>query len=84
MLDLLPIAISVAKDVSPGRLIESMVILFFLWKGVSKHLMKIEKRLEGLENALREGFSKGETRFQKIEDEVKEIKGRITILEKTV
>lgn len=68
-LDLLP------QDLSGGRMIESMIILFIVWRKIKPHLHAIEERLKGVENAVTIGFKAGETRFKTIED-------RLTVLEK--
>lgn len=64
------------SDFQPGRVVESLVFLFVLWRKVGPHLKRVEDRLEGLEKAVAAGFSSGEARFINIED-------RITVLENT-
>lgn len=76
-MDLISLISLVFSDFQPGRVIESLVFLFVLWKKVGPHLTKIEDRLKGLEKAVATGFSAGEDRFIKIED-------RLLILEKPI
>ncbi len=65
---------SFARDIQPGRLIESLIFLFVLWGRVKPHFKKIEDRMAGMENAVNNltlsmanGFAAGETRFSNIE-----------------
>ncbi len=58
---------NIPQEISLGRMIESAVLLSIIWSKLKPHLKVIETRLEGLENAVKEGFALGETRFQKIE-----------------
>ena len=69
------------KDLSPGRMTESLILLFIIWNRLKPHLKTLEDRLARLEKAVQYGFKSGESRFEKIESDNKEIKDRITILE---
>jgi hypothetical protein len=67
MIDLLNLLNPIVSTIEPGRLIESLIFLVvLLWK-LNPHLKKIEDRMEGIENAVREKFVAGESRFEEIE-----------------
>ena len=59
------------KDLSPGRMFESVVLLSIIWSKLRPHLNKIEARLLGVENAVKQGFESRDIRFDKIENRVK-------------
>lgn len=63
-----------SNDLSPGRMVESMILLYIIWKKIKPHLDTLEARLAGLEKAVQDGFKTGESRFTAIED-------RLAILE---
>lgn len=72
------------KDLSPGRMFESVVLLSIIWSKLKPHLAKIQDRLLGLETsvtALNKSFesqnASESARFEKIE-------GRISSIEKTI
>ncbi len=77
------VVISILSDIQPGRLIESMIFLAVcIWK-IKPHLLKIETRMQGLENCMNSikdnvslGFTQGNARFNRIET-------RLEILEST-
>ncbi len=60
----------VPKEISLGRMVESLVLLSIIWSKLKPHLTKIEDRIAGLETALRDGFKSGDHRFSMIEDRV--------------
>lgn len=66
---------SAPKDISLGRMAESVVLFWIIWSKLKPHLKKVEDRLEGVESAVKNGFNSGEQRFEKIED-------RLIVLEK--
>lgn len=68
-----PLVEKFAGELSPARILESMLILFVIWRKVKPHLTKIEERMAGLEKALREGFNTGNIRFLNLENRVKEL-----------
>lgn len=62
------------KDLSPGRMFESMTLLAIIWSKLRPHLNKIESRLQGVETAVNivtEEYKTGTERFNKIEGRVK-------------
>lgn len=61
------------KDLSPGRMLESFILLAVTWSRLKPHLKKMEERLAGLESALTAGFKSGELRFERIEDRVTDL-----------
>ena len=69
-----PLVEKLTGDLSTGRLLESFILLWIIWRKLSPHLIKIENRLAGLEKAVTDGFNMGEQRFQTIEI-------RLTLLE---
>lgn len=64
---IIPFADKFTQDLSPARIVESLVLYTFLWNKLSPHLVKIEERLRGLEYAVTDGFNSGEERFKVIE-----------------
>ena len=72
-MDFITILMALVSDFQPGRLVESLIFLVVLWKKVLPHLTKIEKRLEGLEDAVKQGFNSGELRFITIEDRISKL-----------
>jgi hypothetical protein len=76
--DILASIVSVfGKDLSPGRMFESVVLLVIIWSRLRPHLKVIEDRLGGVENAVKVGFEAGNQRFKIIEN-------RIMVLEKGI
>lgn len=75
LFDLLPVFLSrFGNDLSPGRLVESVILLAIIWKKLGPHLKVIETRLggiedkfKGLESTMKTGFNQGEERFKNIE-----------------
>ncbi len=65
------------KDLSPGRMFESFVLLTIIWSKLKPHLNKIETRLMGLELAIKKDFDLDAARFEQIEGRVKVLEGRI-------
>lgn len=63
-------------DVSPGRIAESFVLLWVIWRKLRPHLTKIEDRIAGVEKALLNGFNDGEIRFQRIEADIEKLKSQ--------
>lgn len=61
------------KDISLGRMFESILLLFLIWSKLKPHLKKIEDRLEGLEKAVGDRFNSGEERFTKIEARIQQL-----------
>ena len=57
-------------EISAGRMVESVVLLWIIWRKLSPHLEKIEARLAGLESAVKEGFNSGDERFKRIENRI--------------
>lgn len=68
------------SESNPARVLESIVLLFIIWRKLSPHLTRIEGRIGGLESAVRDGFALGEGRFKKIEDDVKDLKTDVVSL----
>lgn len=66
--DKLPFLDKLMSDISTGRMVESFVLLMIIWRKLKPHLTNIENRMKGLEEAVTNGFNKGETRFIKIEE----------------
>jgi hypothetical protein len=73
---LTPLIEKFSTEISPARMLESIILLGLIWRKLSPHLTKIENRIAGLEAAVREGFKSGELRFERIET-------RVTTLEQT-
>lgn len=69
----LPTVYSIFKDVSMGRMTESIIIVIIVWYKIKPHLTNVEQRLKGLEDALTKGFSSGEIRFKAIENRLDEL-----------
>lgn len=67
---------SFGKDLSPGRMFESVTLLAIIWSKLRPHLTKIETRLLGVEAAVKEGTQKDNERFEKIEGRIKLIEER--------
>jgi hypothetical protein len=68
---LIPLFEKFGKDLSPGRMFESVLLLTIIWSKLKPHLKKIEDRLGGVENAVQTGFASGKTRFEMIENRLK-------------
>lgn len=64
---LIPLIKDLGSDISPGRMLESIVLLFIIWSKLKPHLKKIEDRLEGLEKAVNCKFGLSEERILKVE-----------------
>lgn len=77
-----PMLDSMAKDISLGRFVESVVLLWIIWRKLRPHLREIEKRMAGLEQSVKTGFNSGENRFQQIEKEQAILKIKIEAMEK--
>jgi len=67
-MDFLSILEPMTKDLSPGRMLESLIVFFVVWNRLKPHLKKIEDRLEGVEKAVNSGFNSGSIRFTQIEN----------------
>lgn len=77
MIELVEIIISMfkdmPKDISLGRMTESVILFLIIWSKLKPHLKKIEDRLAGLELAVQNGLTSVETRFEKIEKRIEKI-----------
>ena len=87
-MDFFSLLSTAVEDVSPGRLIETILALVVIWTRVKPFLKSYDERLKNLEQAVKDGFKQGELRFQKIEDAVKsnaesveQLETRVTVLE---
>ena len=78
-MEFLSIALTVVNDVSPGRLIETLIALVVIWSRVKPFLTKYDQRLANLEKAVSDGFKNGETRFQNIENRVSVLEQKVNL-----
>lgn len=73
---LIPLVEKFGKDLSPGRMFESVILLTIIWSKLRPHLQKLEDRLGGLEKAVQAGFLTGDGRFERIEDRLEKLESK--------
>jgi len=83
-MDFFSLLSTAVEDVSPGRLIETILALVVIWTRVKPFLKSYDERLKNLEQAVKDGFKQGELRFQKIEDAAKDTADRVSRVENRV
>lgn len=64
-------------QLSFARLFESFILLGLIWKKIEPKFDGFEKRLAGIEVAVKDGFHSGEERFSKIETRLTEVENAI-------
>lgn len=67
------------KDLSPGRMFESVVLLSIIWSKLKPHLSQIESRLLGVEVAVKHGFESDDKRFIRVEDRIEKIENKLNM-----
>lgn len=73
----------VLKDMEPGRMFEGLIFILVTWSTVkphlTKHLVKIETRMDGVVEQLtliNERLESGEKRFDQIENRLSQIENK--------